>query len=101
MDDFGLREEYLLPPPCGGDKIAWGDDTKVSELGENSRNGILCTPRVNPPRKRRIYSGPMVTYGKSFLRAFTREKRYLTCVSFPFLSSPRIVRFERTKLGQF
>ena len=29
-----------------------------------------------------------VTYGKSFLRAFTREKRYLTCVNFPFLSSP-------------
>ena|SRR5271166_1270488 len=30
-----------------------------------------------------------VTYGKSFLRAFTRQKRYLTCVNFPFLSSPR------------
>jgi hypothetical protein len=44
--------------PLWGDKIAWGDDTKVSELMENSRNGILCTPRVNPPRKRRISFGP-------------------------------------------
>ena len=30
-----------------------------------------------------------VTHGKSFLRAFSREKRYLTCVNFPFLSSPQ------------
>src|SRR5579864_5114735 len=36
-------------------------------VGESSRNGILCTPRVNPPRKRRISFGPRsVTYGKSF-----------------------------------
>jgi hypothetical protein len=26
---------------------------------------------------------------EKFLRAFTREKRYLTCLNFPFLSSPR------------
>src|SRR5258705_13795549 len=36
-----------------------------------------------------------VTYGKSFLRAFTREKRYLTCVNFPFLSSPNIMYHPR------
>ena len=29
-----------------------------------------------------------VTYGKRFIRAFSREKQYLTCVYFPFLSSP-------------
>ncbi len=29
-----------------------------------------------------------VTYVKSFLRAFTREKRYLTCFKFRFVSSP-------------
>ena len=58
--------------------------------GENSRNGTLCTPSVNPPRKQRMSLRPRsVTYGKSFLRAFTRQKRYLTCVNFPFLSSPR------------
>jgi len=28
-----------------------------------------------------------VTHGKGFLRALSREKRYLTCVNFPFLSS--------------
>src|ERR1700730_3749240 len=57
--------------------------------GQNSRNGILCTPSVNPPRKQRMSLRPRtVSYGKSFLRAFTREKRYLTCVNFPFLSSP-------------
>jgi len=60
-------------------------------LGENSRNGILCTPRVNPPRKQRMSFRPRsVTYGKSFLRALTREKRCLTCVNFPFLSSTLI-----------
>ena len=31
-----------------------------------------------------------VTYDKGFLCAFTREKRYLTCVNFPFLSSPHL-----------
>jgi hypothetical protein len=29
-----------------------------------------------------------VTYVKSFLRAFTREKRYPTCFKFRFVSSP-------------
>ena len=59
-------------------------------LGENSRNGILCTPSVNPPRKQQMSFRPgSVTYGKS-LRALTREKRHLTCVNFPLLSSPRI-----------
>src|ERR1700738_314842 len=63
------------------------------KYGENSRNGILCTPRVNPPRKQRMSFRPRsVTHGKSFLRAFTRENRYLTCVNFPFLSSPLLRR---------
>jgi hypothetical protein len=31
-----------------------------------------------------------VTRGKSFLRAFSREKRYLTCVNFLFLSSAQV-----------
>jgi hypothetical protein len=30
-----------------------------------------------------------VTYVKSFLRAFTREKRYPTCFKFRFVSSPQ------------
>ena len=33
-----------------------------------------------------------VTCGKRFFRAFTGEKRYLTCVNFPFLSSPLLGR---------
>jgi len=36
----------------------------------------------------RIIEATIVTYAKSFLRASTREKRYLTSVNFPFLSSP-------------
>ena len=32
-----------------------------------------------------------VTYGKSLLRALTREKRHLTCVNFPLLSSPQVL----------
>jgi hypothetical protein len=61
--------------------------------GENSRNGILRTPRVNPPRKQRMSLRPRsVTYRKSFLRGFTREERYLTCVNFRFLSSALVHR---------
>jgi len=33
-----------------------------------------------------------VTYVKSFLRAFTREKRYPTCFKFRFVSSPLLGR---------
>jgi hypothetical protein len=35
-----------------------------------------------------------VTYVKSFLRAFTREKRYPTCFKFRFVSSPQLRRAE-------
>jgi hypothetical protein len=56
---------------------------------EKTRNGILCTPSVNPPRKQRMsFRKRSVTYVKSFLRAFTREKRYPTCFKFRFVSSP-------------
>ena len=51
---------------------------------------ILCTPSVNPPRKQRVLIRPRsVNRGKTSLCAFTSEKRDLTCVNFPFLSSPR------------
>src|SRR5712664_1455769 len=60
-------------------------------LEEKTRNGILCTPSVNPPRKQRMsFRQRSVTYVKSFLRAFTREKRYPTCFKFRFVSSPLI-----------
>src|SRR5258708_33879742 len=38
-----------------------------------------------------------VTYVKSFLRAFTREKRDTTCFKFRFVSSPLIVRSKKSK----
>ena len=56
---------------------------------EKTRNGILRTPSVNPPRKQRMsLKQRSVTYVKSFIRAFTREKRYPTCFKFRFVSSP-------------
>ena len=58
---------------------------------EKTRNGILCTPSVNPPRKQRMsFRQRSVTYVKSFLRAFTREKSYPTCFKFRFVSSPQV-----------
>jgi hypothetical protein len=58
---------------------------------EKTRNGILSTLSVNPPRKQRMsFRQRSVTYVKSFLRAFTREKRYPTCFKFRFVSSPRL-----------
>jgi len=48
-----------------------------------------CTLSVNPPRKQRMsFRQRSITYVKSFLRAFTREKRYPTCFKFRFVSSP-------------
>jgi hypothetical protein len=43
-----------------------------------------------------------VTYVKSFLRAFTREKRYPTCFKFRFVSSPlkEWVRFQQAGIDQ-
>src|SRR5580704_458995 len=68
----------------------------MAQLEEKTRNGILCTPSVNPPRKQRMsFRKRSVTYVKSFLRAFTREKRYPTCFKFRFVSSPLII----TSLG--
>jgi hypothetical protein len=65
---------------------------RLRVVGENSRNGILCTPSVNPPRQQRmLFRRRSVIYGKLFHRAFTREKRCLTCVNFRFLSSSLIV----------
>src|SRR6266436_7396108 len=64
---------------------------RPAPLEEKTRNGILCTPSVNPPRKQRMsFRQRSVTYVKSFLRAFTREKRYPTCFKFRFVSSPPI-----------
>src|SRR4029077_1837414 len=58
-------------------------------MEEKTRNGILSTLSVNPPRKQRMsFRQRSVTYIKSFLRAFTREKRYPTCFKFRFVSSP-------------
>jgi hypothetical protein len=51
-----------------------------AEVEEKTRNGILCTPSVNPPRKQRMsFKQRSVTYVKSFLRAFkgTREIRVI------------------------
>ena len=46
-----------------------------------------CTLSVNPPRKQRMsFRQRSITYVKSFLRAFTREKRYPTCFKFRFVS---------------
>src|ERR1700731_2776631 len=60
-------------------------------MEEKTRNGILSTLGVNPPRKQRMsFRQRSVTYVKTFLRAFTREKRYPTCFKFRFLSSPPI-----------
>jgi 3-hydroxyisobutyrate dehydrogenase-like beta-hydroxyacid dehydrogenase len=61
---------------------------------EKTRNGILSTLSVNSPRKQRMsFRQRSVTYVKSFLRAFTREKRYPTCFKFRFVSSPHRSRF--------
>ena len=38
-----------------------------------------------------------LAYGKSFLRTFSREKQYLTCVKFPFLGSPLLERFNHER----
>src|ERR1700730_13834644 len=58
---------------------------------EKTRNGILSKRSVNPPRKQRMsFRQRSVTYVKSFLRAFTREKRYPTCFKFRYVSSPHI-----------
>src|SRR5258705_4606560 len=60
-------------------------------IEEKTRNGILCTPSVNSPRKQCMsFRQRSVTYVKSFLRAFTREKRYPTCFKFRFVSSPHL-----------
>src|SRR5258705_2019577 len=62
------------------------------QIEEKTRNGILCTPSVNPPRKQRMsFRQRSVTSIKSFLRAFTREKRYPTCFKFCFVSSPHVI----------
>jgi haloalkane dehalogenase len=37
-----------------GDRVLLVLDDWGAVLGENSRNGILCTPSVNPPRKQRM-----------------------------------------------
>jgi Domain of unknown function (DUF1929) len=67
----------------------------VHLLEEKTRNGILCTPSVNSPRKQRMsFRQRSVTYVKSFLRAFTRKKRYPTCFKFRFVSSPLPVERE-------
>src|SRR5258705_10169712 len=61
------------------------------QIEEKTRNVILCTPSVNPPRRQRMsFRQRSVTYVKSFLRAFTREKRYPTCFKSRFVSSPLI-----------
>src|SRR4029077_15073712 len=60
-------------------------------MEEKTRNGILSTLSVNPPRKQRMsFRQRSVTYVKNFLRAFTREKRYPTCFKFRFVSSPQV-----------
>jgi hypothetical protein len=59
-------------------------------LGGKLKKRELFTPSVNPPRKNACRSGSrLVTYDKSFLHAFTREKRYPTWVNFSFLGSPQ------------
>ena len=69
---------------------------------EKTRNGILCTPSVNPPRKQRMsFRQRSVTYVKSFLRAFTREKRYPTCFKFRFVSSPLLTLLPSGKPSQY
>jgi hypothetical protein len=65
--------------------------TVKAQSEEKTRNGILRTLSVNPPRKQRMsLRQGSVTYVKSFLRAFTREKRYPTCFKFRFVSSPQV-----------
>jgi hypothetical protein len=72
-------------------RLILGKRLRFADVGENSRKGILCTPSVNSPRKQSMsFRTRSVTHGKSFLRASSREKRYLTYVNFPFLSSPLI-----------
>jgi hypothetical protein len=74
----------ILETPVRGDSSA--------QIEEKTRNGILCTPSVNSPRKQRMsFTQRSITYVKSFLRAFTREKRYPTCFKFRFVSSPLLV----------
>jgi len=64
-----------------------------------TRNGILSTLSVNPPRKQRMsFRQRSVTYVKSFLRAFTRENRYPTCFKLRFVSSP-LQRYQKRHGG--
>ena len=78
-------------------RLAIGSSRSSSGAHSESRRGFLpwgelkrrCTQSVNPPRKQRMsFRQRSVTYVKSFLRAFTREKRYPTCFKFRFVSSP-------------
>ena len=69
----------------------------LADVEEKTRNGILSTLSVNPPRKQRMsFRQRSVTYVKSFLRAFTREKRYPTCFKFRFVSSPLLAEGDRS-----
>src|SRR6202035_1908621 len=59
-------------------------------IEEKIRNGILCTPSVNPPRKTtHVVQATIGDLPYNFLRASTREKRYPTCFKFRFVSSPQ------------
>jgi Domain of unknown function (DUF4158) len=88
---LGLVAAQLKVSPGVWDLYANRDQTRREHLRENSRKGILCTPSVNSPRKQSMsFRTRSVTRGKSFLRAFSREKRYLTCVNFLFLSSAQV-----------
>src|ERR1700736_4568415 len=93
---IGVRERSVQPPyrahQAACRLIVETDDGNFWGSGlqeEKTRNGILSTLSVNPPQKQRMsFRQRSVTYVKSFLRAFTREKRYPTCFKFRFVSSP-------------
>src|ERR1700675_4519015 len=74
--------------------VLGNSDLAITPIGfgeEKTRNGILRTPSVKPPRKQRMsFRQRSVTYVKSFLGTFTREKRYPTCFKFRFVSSPQV-----------
>src|SRR6202022_2028888 len=61
----------------------------IQNWGELKKRNFMHAKSKSPSGTAHVIEATIGPYGKSFLRAFTREKRYLRCVNFPFLSSPQ------------
>jgi hypothetical protein len=75
-DVFSERIGNFMPDRARQDQLRSESYQLSVASEEKTRNGILSTLSVNPPRKQRMsFRQRSVTYVKSFLRAFTRKKR--------------------------